>query len=68
MSDYKSFKTMWEEVPANNASSGAVSMPADAVHAKKKRKAGIYDGRTTAGRKFVERMIARREARKPNVE
>ena len=36
-------------------------MPADAIHDKKKKKA--YDGRTKEGRKFFERLLARREAR-----
>jgi len=63
MSDLKNFKKMWEEVPANNAGSGQVSMPADAVYDKKKKKAvNAYDGRTKAGRKFVERIMARRLA------
>jgi len=62
MSDLKKFKSMWEEVPANNAGSGQVSMPADAVYDKKKKKERIYDGRTKAGRKFVERIMARRLA------
>ena len=30
--------------------------------AKKKKKKDIYDGRTKAGRKFVERILARRKA------
>jgi len=40
-------------------------MPADIQFdkAKKKKKERIYDGRTKAGRKFVERIMARREAR-----
>jgi len=62
----KKFKDMWEDAAANSVSSGGVSMPADAV--KKKKKKDIYDGRTRAGRKFVERILARRkaaEAKKP---
>lgn len=57
----KKFKDMWEEAAAaNSVGSGGVSMPADAV--KKKKKKDIYDGRTRAGRKFVERILARRKA------
>ena len=54
------FKDMWEDAAANSVASGGVSMPADAV--KKKKKKDIYDGRTRAGRKFVERILARRLA------
>jgi hypothetical protein len=40
-------------------------MPADVVFDKKKKKQEkrIYDGRTKEGRKFVERMLARRTAK-----
>ena len=56
----KTFKDVWEEA-ANSVGGGGVSMPADAVHDKKKKKKDIYDGRTKAGRKFVERILARRK-------
>ena len=56
----KNFKDMWEDAAANSVASGGVSMPPDAV--KKKKKKDIYDGRTRAGRKFVERILARRLA------
>jgi hypothetical protein len=55
----KKFKDVWET--AANATGASVSMPSDASHAKKKKK-NVYDGRTTAGRKFVERILARRKA------
>lgn len=57
----KKFKDMWEDAAANSVGGGGVSMPADAVRRKKKKK-NIYDGRTKAGRKFVERILARRKA------
>lgn len=57
----KTFKDVWEEA-ANSVGGGGVSMPPDAVHDKKKKKKDIYDGRTKAGRKFVERILARRKA------
>ncbi len=57
----KNFKEVWEEA-ANSVGGGGVSMPADAVHDKKKKKKDIYDGRTKAGRKFVERILNRRKA------
>jgi len=60
----KSFKDVWETA-ANSVGAGGVSMPADVVFDKKKKKQEkrIYDGRTKEGRKFVERMLARRTAK-----
>ena len=61
MSDLKKFKEMWEDAAANNAGSGEVSMPSDAVQDKKKKKVlKTFDGRTKDARKFMERMMARR--------
>ena len=42
-----------EEAPTNNAGSGAVAMPPDAV---KKKKKNPYDGRTKEARAFYKRM------------
>jgi hypothetical protein len=56
----KTFKDVWEDA-ANSVGAGGVSMPSDAVHDKKKKKKNIYDGRTKAGRKFVERILNRRK-------
>ena len=53
-----------EDAPANNAGSGAVSMPPDAAMKKKKKK--LYDGRTKDAKAFVKRMEtlrARRESK-----
>jgi len=55
-----------EEVPANNA--GNVSMPADVQADKARKKKKLYDGRTREGKKFFERILARREAAKKRVE
>jgi hypothetical protein len=54
-----------EDAAANSVASGGVSMPADAMgkKAQKKRLKPQYDGRTRAGRKFVERMNLRKAAR-----
>lgn len=57
----KSFKDIWE-VAANSVGGGGVSLPADAVK-KKKKVERKYDGRTKEGKKFVERMLAKRQAR-----
>jgi len=59
----KKFKDVWEDAAANSVAKGGVSLTADAVHDKKKRKKAVYDGRTKEGRKFVERMLARRKAK-----
>lgn len=61
----KSFKDVWEDAAANSVAGGGVSLPADAVHDKKKKKKveRRYDGRTKEGRKFVERILAKRNAR-----
>jgi hypothetical protein len=58
---FKEFQDQWEQA-ANSVGGGGVSMPADAVHDKKKKKKDIYDGRTKAGRKFIERILSRRKA------
>lgn len=60
----KNFKDMWEDAAANSVAGGGVSLPADAMgkNAQKKKKK-IYDGRTREGKKFVERILARRTAR-----
>jgi len=51
-----------EEVPANNASSGAVSLPPD-VQIDKKKKKNPYDGRTKEARQFFQRMAERKAKR-----
>tara|TARA_B100000963_G_scaffold126980_1_gene110807 strand:+ start:2086 stop:2280 length:195 start_codon:yes stop_codon:yes gene_type:complete len=59
----KSFKDMWEDAAANSIAGGGVSLPADAMGKNVKKKKRIYDGRTKEGKKFVERILARRAAR-----
>jgi hypothetical protein len=58
----KKFKDMWEDSAANSVGAGGVDMPADVQQDKKKKKP-VYDGRTRAGREFVEKMLARRKAK-----
>ena len=58
---FKEFQAQWEAA-ANSVGGGGVSMPADAVHDKKKKKKDIYDGRTKAGRRFIEKILSRRKA------
>lgn len=53
---------MWEDSAANSVGAGGVDMPADVQHDKKKKKA-VYDGRTKEGKKFVEKMLARRKVK-----
>ncbi len=61
------FNGLEEDAPTNSASSGAVSMPPDAVHQKKKRKAlidrSMMDARTKAYRAHRSRLEARRAKR-----
>ena len=60
----KSFKDIWE-IAANAVGSGGVSLPADAVHDKKKKKVEkrVYDGRTKEARQFYKRMETLRAKR-----
>ena len=61
------FNGLEEDAPTNSASSGAVSMPPDAVHQKKKRKAlidrSMMDARTKAYRAHRSRLETRRAKR-----
>ena len=50
-----------EDVPTNNASSGAVDLSPDA--AMKKKKKNPYDGRTKEARQFYKRMAERKAKR-----
>lgn len=66
---FKEYMKHWEDAAANSVGAGGVAMPADMMpkdkHKKHKdaNKKRIYDGRTREGKKFVERMLKRREAR-----
>ena len=55
-----------EDAPANNAGSGAVSMPPDA--AMKKKKKNPYDGRTKEARQFYKRMETLRAKRESKLQ
>lgn len=55
-----------EDAPANNAGSGAVSMPPDAAMKKKKKK--LYDGRTKEAKAFVKRMEMLRAKRESKLQ
>ena len=57
---------MWEDAAANSVGNDGVDMPADVQQDKKKKKKAVYDGRTKEGRKFVEKMLARRKAKEIN--
>jgi hypothetical protein len=60
----KKFNDMWEDAAANSVGAGGVDMPADVQQDKKKKnKSPQYDGRTKEGRKFVEKMLARRKTK-----
>lgn len=65
---FKEYKKYWEDAAANAVAHGGVAMPADMMpkdkHKKHKdRVQKQYDGRTKEGRKFVERILLRRQAR-----
>ena len=65
--EVSAFNGLEEDAPTNSASSGAVSMPPDAVHQKKKRKAlidrSMMDARTKAYRAHRSRLETRRAKR-----
>lgn len=62
---FNEYLKQWEDAAANSVASGGVAMPADAMGKKAllRRKKKVYDGRTKEGKKFVERILARRTAR-----
>ena len=66
---FNEYFKQWEDAAANAVGHGAVAMPADMMPKDKQKKhktqvqKRIYDGRTKEGRKFVERILARRQAR-----
>ena len=66
---FKEYMKHWEDAAANAVGHGGVSMPSDMMpkdkHKKHKDrvKKSVYDGRTKEGRKFIERILARRTAR-----
>ena len=66
---FKEYKKYWEDAAANAVAHGGVAMPADMMPKDKLKKhkdrvkKSVYDGRTKEGRKFVERILARRQAR-----
>ncbi len=56
----KSFKDMWHSAIEDTTTLNVDLTP---TLLKKKKKKNMYDGRTREGRKFVERMLAKRQAR-----
>tara|TARA_Y100000114_G_scaffold148291_1_gene161099 strand:+ start:1291 stop:1524 length:234 start_codon:yes stop_codon:yes gene_type:complete len=62
---FQEYLKQWEDAAANSVAGGGVSMPSDAMGKKAllRRKRKVYDGRTREGKKFVERILARRQAR-----
>ena len=65
---FADYHKKWEDAAANAVGHGGVSLPADAVKKKKEVQKRIYDGRTKEGKKFIERILARRNAREANKE
>jgi len=62
---FNEYIKQWEDAAANSVSGGGVDLAPNAMGKKAllKRKKKVYDGRTKEGKKFVERMLARRAAR-----
>ena len=62
---FNEYLKQWEDAAANSVGGGGVSLPSDAMGSKAllKRKKKVYDGRTKEGKKFIERMLARRAKR-----
>ena len=71
---FKEYLKHWEDAAANSVAHGGVAMPADMMpkdkHKKHKDrvKKSMYDGRTREGKKFVERILARRAAKEAKKE
>ena len=71
---FKEYLKHWEDAAANSVAHGGVAMPADMMpkdkHKKHKDrvKKSMYDGRTKEGKKFVERILARRAAKEAKKE
>ena len=64
---FSEYVKTWEDAAANAVGHGGVSMPADAMPKHKKQKLSKkYDGRTKEGRKFIERILLKRQAREAN--
>ena len=69
---FKDYQDMWEDAAANSVGGGNIAglgVGPDgepgltkAQIKKHKKKARLYDGRTKEGKKFVERILARRAA------
>ena len=62
---FNEYIKQWEDAAANSVAGGGGDMAPNAMGKKAllKRKKKIYDGRTKEGKKFVERILARRQAR-----
>ena len=60
----KSFKDMWHTA-IEDTTTGSVDMIPTPLKSKskKKKEQSLYDGRTREGKKFVERMLAKKQAR-----
>jgi hypothetical protein len=74
--DFKTYMKQWEDAAANSAGGGGVAgigvgpqgepgLTPDQIK-KHKKKVRLYDGRTKEGKKFVQRILARRAAREAN--
>lgn len=65
---FQEYCKQWEEAAANSVAGGGIDLAPNAMGKKTllKRKKKVYDGRTKEGKKFIERMLARRAKREAN--
>lgn len=65
---FQEYLKQWEDAAANSVAGGGVDLAPNAMGKKAllKRKKKVYDGRTKEGKKFIERMLARRAKREAN--
>jgi len=65
---FQEYIKQWEDAAANSVAGGGVDLAPNAMGKKAllKRKKKVYDGRTKEGKKFIERMLARRAKREAN--
>ena len=62
----KSFKDIWLQALEDTTTMSVDLTPSKPLKRKKEKVERRYDGRTKEGKKFVERIMAKRQARESN--
>ncbi len=62
----KSFKDIWLQALEDTTTMSVDLTPSKPLKKKKEKVERRYDGRTKEGKKFVERIMAKRQARESN--